>query len=280
MASGAVDWVLSFGRIASSSVKGALHRIAVDVAQFTDDKGNDAGGSTEQDFYGIAGHYCRPMPPDLVGHCEVVSMRLEDDDTVIASRDLRMNKRVQPNEGDVGIVHYGGGFATLRWDVDNRGTLVAVSSPRLDSQLDQIESAHALIMDPSSGNSSIMLLHALGSGLIANKNGDILIANKGGSGASANVVCHDDGLVSVQADKGLKCTGAVMCGDVTAAREVPLHQETADMHTPTISALTKLSAQIQALGGAGCADDIAQIGVKLAALQTTGKATTLKASPV
>ncbi len=279
MGASALDHVLTFGRIILAAVKGDQKAILANVALFDDDAGNPAGGANEQAMYGTAGFYCRPMPPDDRGVCEGIVASETDAATVVASRDLRCNARVNPSEGELGIAHYGGGFLSLSWDDDKRGTLVVISAPRLDSALEQTEAAHAIILDPSSGNASIQILHQLGSGLVANKDGDISISNAGATNAAARVTCHADGSITLQADKGLKVTGASVMGDVTQAREVALVQEVAAALQTIVVAIGKLSTQLQVLGGAGAADDVAQLAANLVQVQTTGTARTLKASP-
>lgn len=276
MAGDAFDRVLTFGRIILAAVKGDQKAILANVATFDDDSGNPAGGANEQEMYGIAGHYCRPMAPDAKGHCEAILGAQTDATTVIASRDLRCNARVNPSDGELGIAHYAGGYISLSWDADARGTLIAISATRLDAQLAATESAHAIILDPSSGNASIQILHQLGSGLVFNKNGDGYLSNASGSG---RLTVMDNGSVSLQCDQGFKCTGAVVIGDVTSAKPVAFSQELQAAIQTVITGLTTVSTQLQVLGGAGCAGDIAALAANLAQIASTGTAQTLKASP-
>ncbi len=268
------DRVLCHGRIETSTVKGARNAVLVNVSQQED----AAGGSDEQEFLGVAGVYCRPMPPDDDGACEVVSMKEQDGDPVLASRDLRISKRVNPAVGENGIAHYGGGYLTMRWDEDNRGTLVVLSAPRLDSSLNQIEEAHGLIMDPSDAQNGIMLLHRRGTALVMNADGDVFLSNGDGTG---RFTIYDDGSAALRCDAGLKISGASIVGDVTLAREVALHQEIADFFTTVITALTVLSTQVKSapLFAAGIDAQVAELIVRLATFNATGKAQTLKASP-
>lgn len=275
-----IDRVLTVGRIILAAVKGAQNAILANTAEYDDDSGNPAGGLGEQTMYGTAGMYCRPMPPDADGVCEAVLMKQTDGAPVLASRDLRCNARVNPAEGELGLAHYGGGYVSLAWDADKRGTQLVISSPRLDSQLKTTQSAHALIFDPSSGNSSVQLLHALGGGLVMNVAGDVYFSNAGDSGAAARLTLYSDGKATLNADQGLKIPAATIIGDVTQAREVALVAEVQAAVQTLLASITTLSSQLQMLGGGGDPGGIAALGANLAQIASTGTAKTLKASPI
>jgi hypothetical protein len=274
------DRVVAFVRIISAAAKGDKNAILANVALFDDDDGNPAGGQDEQPVYGAGGVYLCPDPPDDDGVCaEGISLKEEDGCTIIAMRDLRLTKRIPSKVGSVGIAHYGGGFIDLSWDADHAGTQITILAPRLDGN-GEIQASHGLLMDPTSGNASVILMHQLGNAVVLNKDGDAMLKSANGK---TWISATNDGF-AMSADGGIKFLGGVIAGNTQTAKEVALHQQVLDLANQMVTLLTALALAPVAGSGAplGFPDPatLADFTAKVTALSTLGKATTLKASPV
>lgn len=273
----AADHVLCHGFVQRCEVRGDRNALLANVSQYE----NGQGGSNSNEWYGTAGFYCWPDPPDDDGTCcEVKTIKEGEADPIIASRDLRLSARAVPNQGQVGATHYGGGYLTLRWDDGRTGSIVALSSTRLaDGPGSAVDKAHILLMDPTEANTSIQLLHELGTGLVMNKDGDVYLSNGEGKG---RLTIYADGAVHLKCDEGLKVSGATIVGDVTTAREVALVAQVIALAQAVLAMAATISTQLQAVPatGAGLAGDIAALTAALTQIQGIGTAKTLKASPV
>jgi hypothetical protein len=274
------DRVLTFVRIVKGVVQGDRNAVLVNVATLLDDQGNESGGQDGQEIYtGVT--YLNPDPPDTQDKggtcCEGIALKEDDGCTVVAYRDLRLARRVKPAVGELGLSHYGGGFLSLAWDADHKGTQVVLLAPRLDSN-GAIDKSHGITMDPTVGNANITIQHIEGGALVLDKDGSAKLTSGNGKHW---VHLKNDGF-AMSADSGYQFVGGVVAGNTSLAREVPLHQEVSDALTTIATALGLLSTQIMAppQAGAGAAAQVAQLATQLAALATTGKATTLKASPL
>jgi hypothetical protein len=233
-----LDRIIAFVRIISAAAKGDRNAILANVALFDDDDGNPAGGQDEQPVYGAGATYLCPDPPDDDGVCcEGISLKEEDGCTVIAMRDLRLTKRIPSKVGSLGLAHYGGGFIDLSWDADHAGTQLTILAPRLDGN-GNIQTSHALLMDPTSGNASVILMHQLGNAFVLNKDGDATMKSANGK---TWISATNDGL-AFSADAGMKLVGGVIVGNTQSAQEVALHPARRRLpHGPTSAAQDRLA---------------------------------------
>lgn len=277
-----IDRVLGFGRIVLAALKGDMKAILANVAEFEDDNDQPAGGANEQPMFGVAGHYCRPMPPDQRGACEAVFAREADGATPIATRDLRATRLVAPTEGAVGLAHYAGGFVELSWDADKRGTLLVLRASRCDAQLDAVEKAHAIVLDPASATPSIQVIHHEGNAIVLDKDGHVTITDK----TAKNMIdVGPDGITISSDSGGVKIVGGQIVGSPAGAKKVVLLDELAEALSQIEAVVTALatwatSVNASAATGSPYAGIMgATITPKVAAVSATGASNTLKASP-
>lgn len=275
------DRVWMKGQIEAGAVVGKWRALLGDTSEYSDDSGTSQGGQKGQTIYNGAA-YLNPDPPDDDGTCcEAVMLKGEDDTDVIAFRDLRLHVRVNPSEGECGIAHYGGGFVSLAWDDDHKGTVLAILAPRLDDE-GAIDKSHGMIFDPTESNASIQILHLEGSGILLSKDGAVTISAKGGK---STFTIHPDDGIQFATDKGMAFAGGVIAGSTDQAQAVALIQPLIDVVTALVTVLTTGFASLAVPGAAiyvGWPAAIAAPGglvEKVALLSTLGTATTLKASP-
>jgi hypothetical protein len=275
-----LDRVIAFGTIVVAALKGDHRAILANVRELAGDDGEATdGGQDEQPVYS-APVFLNPDPPSELGSCECVALRQQDGQPVIAMRDVRLNRRVNPKQGELGISHYGGGFVSLKWNVDRNGTNVAVMAPRLSG--DAVDKSHALVMDSSSGNACVTLTHQLGHGLVLDKDGASTVK----SGDGTNYIAVTDDGVQVGAAGGVKMVGGVIAGDSASAKAVALSPEVVAALNDIVSALTSVSTQLKANSvngspqGIGIDSEIGTISAAISTLAAAGTATTLKASPL
>lgn len=269
--------VFAFARVKASSLIGSAKAVLVNLERAT---GLDAEVSPEARSFGPLGVYGRPEPPTAsasgnlaAGECEVLCARSMDGFEPIVYRDLRITRRMNPQVGEVGMSQYGGGFISLQWDAARTGTTVSISAPHLSG--DAVDEAHFLSMDPSDGENSVTLAHRSGQGLFMTSDGAVKLMSPDGK---SWIVVSNEG-VTVAADKGMAFAGGIVAGNTSIAREAALHQEVLDVALAVLAAITPLST-LPLTAGAVTPALIATLTARIAALGTTGKATTLKASPV
>lgn len=286
------DLVLAFGRVLGSTVvekgKSLLYSVRVfEPLESVPD--TEAECAPDQVVYGALGIISRPDPPDAGGATEVVIARTGDGAEPIASRDLRLNKRTNPKEGETLHVQYGGGFLSLKWNLDRAGTTIALLAPQLDGS-GEISKSHVLSLDTQAAKPSVVLGHLLGHALIMNHEKEAYLCSSNGQHM---VGVSDDGVLI----SGIvKMLGGVVAGDTTLAQPVAL--------APALAAfaagLPALLATIDAcFAGASAPAVTATSGItagQYAAFQTaraaietlaaavaapaTGASQTLKASPI
>lgn len=161
-----IDAFLSLGRIVSAAVSGARKAVLAQVrgVERSEDDPKDGESSSDEPMFGQVGVVVRPrsstsstaatgLNPE--GYAEIVGARFGDRFAPIAGRDLRLNMRVNPSEGEVDLVGYGGGFLSLADAADLRGTTAVLYAPRLDSS-GAVEKANAIALDPDQGSISIV----------------------------------------------------------------------------------------------------------------------------
>lgn len=185
-----LDSVVEFVKVVASEVAGPSHAVLHNVSgapafrfdataaegreEVTVDEDDSAGEqATSQSAYQALGVVARPLAPDADGYAEAAALRTSDGLETIAYRDLRLNQSLNPTgagtapaEGQVMVVGYGGAFLSHRLtDVDTgtkRGNVTTIYVPH-DFDADGVpQKAHAIVVDPTPGNSSIHLAHADG----------------------------------------------------------------------------------------------------------------------
>lgn len=279
MSSRTADRVLGWGRIVLAALKGDMKAVLANVAEYTDDDGQPAGGANEQPMFCSVGSYCRPLPEDDRGTCEVVFWREADGATPIAARDLRTTRLVGPEEGALGMAHYGGGFVELGWDADKRGTIVTIRASLCDANLDAVEKAHMFLMNPrAGGDASIQIGHYQGNAIVLDDPGHVTITDK----TAKNMIDVGPGGITISSDAGgIKLVGAMVAGDPGSAKKVVLYDETDAILQQILIALSAISAQLTAVPtpGAGIAANISTITNLVTQLGVTGSSPNLKASP-
>ena len=135
----------------------------------------DTGGEQahEQECFSGLGIVGRPLPPEGALFCEAVCARTEDGLVPFAFRDLRLHRCLNasgapqsPAEGQIMLVGYGGAFLSLAMTEANtgskRGNVLTLYVPSSFDAKGVPEKAHAITIDPSTGNSSISIVHASG----------------------------------------------------------------------------------------------------------------------
>lgn len=231
----AADHVIHFGRVLTSTVSnepdtedklGILFSVeGIGGIDYSGDEpaldlADDAGeGDQDAEVYTALGILARPLPPSTEEgrerHAEVVCLRLADGLIPIAVRDVRIRMQGEaPSEGQIALVGYGGGFVSFTPVNDGEdGTISTMYCP-YDYDGDGVaQKAHAIVMDPSSGNESISIVHAEGMAITmfqGTKN-EIVIKNKNGS---ASIILDDDGITMTGQ---INLSGSVVVGNPSTA---------------------------------------------------------------
>ena len=209
---GALDIV--WGKVMTSRLAGTLKSVLVSLELL------DAEDvSHDEPMMGVPGFFCRPRPPvskedetglNPEGACEAVAIRVADQTIPIAYRDLRLSYVVNPNEGELGLAHYGGGFISLKLNTDEDGTNIVLYASRKDSS-GAVVKASVISMDSTDGNQSVSIQHEYGQLITMTKEGKILLSNKVGD---AYIELNDDGIFL---NGNCYLNGSVILGDKTAA---------------------------------------------------------------
>jgi len=215
-----LDRLIGFGKVLASSVSGALNAVLVNVRliELTDDTeapDTDAETSTEEVVYGGLGLIGRPDPPDAEGYAEVVALRAGDGAIPIGFRDLRLNRRMTPKDGELGLAHYGGAFLSLKWNDARDASDFTLLVPQLDGS-GAIQASHTLAMTTASGDSAVVLAHLKRQALIMNDDGDAYLVSSDGK----NIVGVTNEGVSIGGTINL--TGGIIGGNPALAQPVAL----------------------------------------------------------
>lgn len=229
------DFVMCFGKGIASAVS-AAGAVSMTIAGSGDlDIDPDSTGAAGDDvgevhesapWYGALGIVGRQLPPLNNEHLEVLCVRTGDGLIPMAVRDVRLRMAGSaPSEGTLAFVGYGGGFHSLTpvadgSDPSGGGTIHMVYCP-YDFDADGVaQKAHTLIMDPSTGNQSIQLIHGDGMAITMSGEGDKALLLKNASG-DANLRLDDNG-ITLTADT-IVLAGNVIIGDAaTMATALPL----------------------------------------------------------
>lgn len=184
----ALDAVASFVKlVASALVDGEPVYSVTAIGGFTlgtdgtatDTDDSDDGGeqSAEQVGYAALGIIGRPLPPDGDLFAEALAIRVDGGLSPVGWRDMRLHRAINPGggsttpaEGQIMLVGYGGSF--LSFAVNEAGASIATLYVPFEFDGDGVPTkAHAIAIDPSSGNSSITLIHADGARVALTENG-------------------------------------------------------------------------------------------------------------
>lgn len=187
---GVFDFVLGFGRVLKTSIEAGtsavLAQVGSSVGSLSPDDGDEAPGEVadKQDMYGGGATFFRPLPPEKKGGkefaCDVIYAKTADGLVPVGYRDLRLDRAFPsgPKEGSGGLRGYGGGFYTLDLTAGNSGSQKAnihvIYCPYEFDGNGTPAKAHAVILDPSSGNESISITHGEGYQLALTKNDGLL----------------------------------------------------------------------------------------------------------
>jgi hypothetical protein len=212
--------LLAFGRIVSSTIRGALKSVLVNLAFLHDDDDKAQRIHDQPMFTGVPGFYSRPKPPVKAqdatpakpqGHCEVVGIRCADEVIPVAYRDLRLSARANPKEGEIGFAQYQGGFITMKDNADGNGTDITIYAVRRkpDGTPDK---ASVLAFDTTTGNSNVTITHETAATITITKEGKIVLLSPDGQ---AYVEVKNGGVVVNGANVAI--TGGAMLGDADPA---------------------------------------------------------------
>lgn len=194
--------VVAFCRLVTTSVSAATKAVLANLdlgdPGTDEDLGAVAEQSTEVPFYGALGVVARPRPATKDGQADAVCTRAGDAFVPIAARDLRLNAQFpSPKEGTIALVGYGGGFHSIE-DTPQHTSMHVIYVPYAYTGTTPGK-AHAIILDPTTGNETISIVHGdgmsvlLGSGGVVVKNaaGDAYVeVSAGGVTINGNTVVN------------------------------------------------------------------------------------------
>lgn len=240
------DSVFSRVKLAASSLSATAKNVLVNVRGMLTDPDDPTAqeGSDNETLWGVIGVVSRPRATDAGGSAEAIASRTDDGFAPVASRDLRLNKRVNPKDGEVDVVHYDGGFISLASssDGDGKGTQIVIYSPTLDGG-GAIAKAHTIALDPS-GDGSVVVVHSAGMAITmaGGAKNSVVIKNKDGS---SFIELNDDG-INIVSPK-VTIYGPVNVGGVAAAG-VALATPTLAWATAVNTTLTAIAALLNVTG--------------------------------
>lgn len=135
-----------------------------------EDDSDEAGEQSLPGQFGYSslGIVGRALPPEGELHAEGVALRVDGGLVPIGWRDMRIHRALNPGGGNTTpaagqliFAGYGGTF--LSYSVNAEGASIATLYVPHDFDADGVpQKAHALVIDPTEGNSSITLVHANG----------------------------------------------------------------------------------------------------------------------
>lgn len=181
-----LDGIIEFVKVVASEVTGPNSAVLMNVTGAPgflldasgeivgSDNSDDAGEQApSQTAYTALGIVSRPLPPEGELYAESIAARTGDGLEPFAYRDLRINKALNPTgagtapaEGQVCVAGYGGGFVSIRpTEVvtgSKKGDVITLYVPGEFDADGVPQKSHAIVIDPTPGNSSIQLVHADG----------------------------------------------------------------------------------------------------------------------
>src|SRR5947208_11435172 len=95
------DFAFGWARVVASTLGGKARDILIDLAGVADNDAEPLEASKQESLFGALGVVARPKAPDATGTAEVITARTSDGLQPLAARDLRLNAKVNPKEGEV-----------------------------------------------------------------------------------------------------------------------------------------------------------------------------------
>lgn len=215
------DFIVQFGRVASSSLASEPDTGESSAVLFSVEGAGGVGdvGETdpEAEVFGALGMVGRPLAPQTVAgrsaHAEVLCLRTADGLVPISARDLRLRMQGDgPAAGTLAFVGYGGGFHSLS-PVDGDptlGTIHVVYCPYSYDSAGVAQKAHTIVLDPTSGNESVSIVHARGQSILLQDDGTARIQSVDGQ----SYIQVKDNEVAISADQ-LVLNGSIFIGNPT-----------------------------------------------------------------
>ncbi len=164
-------------RVLSSTLLGRVGEPAFNVSAIgdfetdADADPNQGENAPEQLAHGPLGFISRPLDPDSDGFAEAIALRVDGGLQPFGWRDLRLNALVNPGgattpqKGQQMLVGYGGGFLshslTAAASGSRKANILTWYCPHQFSGSTPAK-AHAIILDPTNGNSNVTVVHANG----------------------------------------------------------------------------------------------------------------------
>lgn len=182
----ALNQVVEFCKVIASAVGGTntttLYNLTgiggfaldADGAISGDDESDEGGEQAhEQEIFQSLGVIGRPLPPEGDLFAEALSVRTEDGLVPFAFRDLRLHRALNPSgdpvtpaEGQLMFAGYGGAFLSLAMTAaavgSKKGNVLTLYVPYAFNGAGVAQKAHAISIDPTTGNSSLTLVHGDG----------------------------------------------------------------------------------------------------------------------
>lgn len=211
------DRTFAFVKIVASKIGDTAGGILVNVRGFGKNASDDDGGerSDEEPLYDGLGVLARPLPPDAKGYAEGVAARREDGLQMLSARDLRLAKaRGNMNAGARSLTGYHGAFVNIEPNAAGDADIITAYLPYAFDGNGVPTKAHAITMDASAGNKSIVLTHGEGACIAMTDEKKVVIASPNGQ----NQIIVEDAGVSVSGD--MKSVTGMLAGDVTSAQPV------------------------------------------------------------
>ncbi|MCP4674340.1 MAG: hypothetical protein GY854_02245 [Deltaproteobacteria bacterium] len=209
-----IDYVLRFATVEGSSMQQAPDtgdNVAVlfNVAGVDGLEDDGIGEANDAEVYGALGVVARPLPPVDGKNAEVVCMCTADGLVPIAAKDMRLKMPgAAPHAGTVALVGYGGGFHSMDPVEGGEGGTIHVIYCPYDFDSDgNAQKAHSVVLDPTSGNENISLIHADGHAVFIQNDGSIQMQSPDGSSS----VKIEDGKITLQSDQ-VVLNGTVFVG--------------------------------------------------------------------
>jgi hypothetical protein len=170
------DAVFQFAKVTKSSLQESARTVLHQVAGFAgfedeDDLSDDAGQVVNDvETYASGPVIFHPRTPGksvargVDVNTEVLCVKTADGLAVVGYRDERLNQAYpNPAEGDVAFVHYGGGFHSMSLTNDGQSSIHVIYAPYDFDSNGTPGKAHSIVIDTTSGNESIQMVHAEGS---------------------------------------------------------------------------------------------------------------------
>lgn len=228
------DLTIRFATVINSSLSqrtGAVQLSIVGIAGLDYDTGtsdpadtSSAESNNAAEQFSAPGIIGRPLPARTIGgveqHMDVIAIATSDGLVPIAYRDLRLKMGGNgPGEGVMAFVGYGGGFHSLTpvakaGDPAGGGTIQTFYCPFAYDSNGVAQKAHTVILDPTDGNESVMVVHSDGMALTMFQ-GAIVMKNATGD---ATLRLDEDGMTVTA--KQIVLSGSVVLGNPNTA--VPL----------------------------------------------------------